>query len=371
VQIAKCKLKQRATLLQFAIPILQFAIETPEPRTLNPVPPHDYPYASPPNARTWQPPWPPSKGGAVPMAGIVPPLTLIVAGVMATASFANATMGPVARIMEPGPGFAPGLAYLCLVIGSIVGQAALLSVFAVWGGGKVWQRLAWHWALALVAFSAWTFGFMAAMASNFRSPADYPDDELFAALVGLPLVALSLQALPLVFRVYLHWRIECRYDETAASARPLSIRDLLAWTVLVAVTAALVRSGKPGNLSEAMYWNIWGIVSTVAVSVSLLFTLPMVYLSLGTRRAGWGVVGVVAIAAAAATIASLILMAFGPYGPGPSDKEIILMTTSIAAGFTLTLAGTLWIARRYGYRLETGQPITSPFGPLADEARAP
>jgi hypothetical protein len=273
--------------------------------------------------------------------------------------------------MQPGPAFSVGLAYLCLVAGSIVGQAALLSVFAVWGPGKIWQRLAWHWALALVAFSAWTFGFAAALASEFRSPADYPDEELFAALLGLPLVALCLQALPLVFRVYLHWRIECRAEETAAIARPLSIRDLLAWTVLVAVTAALVRSGKPANLSEAMYWNIWGIVGTVAVAVSLLFTLPMVYLMLGTRGGRWGAAGVAAIAAGAATIASIILMAFGPYGPGPSDKEIILMTTSLAAGFTLTLAGTLWIARRYGYRLEVGQPIASPFAVAADEARVP
>lgn len=301
----------------------------------------------------------------------MPSLTLIVAGVMATASFVNATMMPVARLMEPGPGFTPGLAYICLLIGSIFGQAAILSVFAVWGPGKVWQRLAWHWALALVAFSAWTFGFAAALASEFRSPADYPDDELFAALLGLPLVALCLQALPLVFRVYLHWRVESPSDESTAGARPLSIRDLLAWTVLVAVTAALVRSGKPENLSEATYWNIWGIVGTVAIAISLVFTLPMVYLALGTRDARWGFAGVVAIAAAAATIASLILMAFGPYGPGPSDKEIILMTTSIATGFTLTLAGTLWIARRYGYRLEIGQPITSPFGPVDNEAQAP
>lgn len=328
----------------------------------------DYPYASPPNARTWQPPWPPARG-ALPVAGVVPSLTLIVAGVMATASFANATMMPVAIMMNPGPAFAPGLAYLCLLVGSIVGQAALLSVFAVWGPGKVWQRLAWHWALAFVAFSAWTFGFAAALASQFRSAAQYPDEELFAALVGLPLVALCLQALPLVFRVYLHWRIECREDETAASARPLSIRDLLAWTVLVAVTAALVRSGKPANLSEAMYWNIWGIVGTVAVAISLLFTLPMVYLALGTRDVRWGAAGVVAIAAAAATIASGILMWINP--GGPSDKEIILMTVSIAAGFTLTLAGTLWIARRYGYRLEIGQPITSPFAAAAKEAPTP
>jgi hypothetical protein len=305
------------------------------------------------------------------VSGVMPSLTLIVAGVMATASFVNATMVPVTRLIEPGPGFAPGLAYLCLVAGSIVGQAALLSVYAVWGPGKVWQRLVWHWALAFVAFSAWTFGFAVALASEFRSPADYPDDELFAALLGLPLVALCLQALPLVFRVYLDWRIECRDDGTAASARPLSIRDLLAWTVLVAVTAALVRSGKPENLSEAMYWNIWGIVGMVAIAVSLLFTLPMVYLMLGTRVGRWGGVGVVALAAAAATVASLILMAFGPYGPGPSDKEIILMTTSLATGFTLTLAGTLWIARRYGYRLEIGQPMTSPFGPVDNEARAP
>ena len=322
----------------------------------------NYPYASPPGTRVWQPALLPAQAGSEPLIATAvnlptdplfcsPRLAAIAAVVVAIASVANATMGPVTTAMRPGPGFAPGLAYLSLVLGSIVGQAALLTVLAVWATGPLWLRLVWHWGLMLLAFSAWTFGFVVALLSENQT---FPDEEFRVALLGLPLVALAFQAVPWLFKLYLGWRIE-HEDEKIQSAidQQLSIRDFFLATVIVAITMAAVRVGKPANVDEGIYWAAWGIGSAVAAAISLVCLVPMVYLTLGVREIRWGVLGVVAIAACLAALASVILMWVRL--PGPSDSEIMLITASIAAGFTLTLAGTLWIARATGYRLVRGR----------------
>jgi hypothetical protein len=199
--------------------------------------------------------------------------------------------------------------------------------------------------------------------------------ELQAAFFGLPLVALCAQAAAWLLRIYAHWRIERPTDSPSPeAARPLSIRDLLVWTVVVAATISLVRVGKPADVSEADYWSVWSIVSTTAAGLSILGMLPMVYLTLGVDRPVWGAVGVFAIAAAAASIASSILIYVNP--GGPTNREIALMFSSLAFGFTFLLVGPLWIARTYGYRLAMGRPVLepalmSPFGPARSELSQP
>jgi hypothetical protein len=317
----------------------------------------NYPYASPPGTRVWQPALLPSHSNAEPLIATAaslpadplcwPRLAGIVAVAIAIASVANATMAPVMTAMRPGSGFAPGLAYLSLVLGSIAGQAAVLTVLAVWASGPLWLRLVWHWGLMLLAFAAWTFGFVVALISENQT---FPDEEFRIALLGLPLVALAFQAVPWLFKLYLGWRIV--HDEEnweSATDQQLSIRDMFLATVVVAISMAAVRLGKPANVEEGIYWAAWGIGGAVASAISLVCLVPMVYLMLGVRDVRWGVLGVVAMATSWAALAAVILMWL--QFSGPSDKEIMLITASIAAGFTLTLAGMLRIARASGYRL--------------------
>lgn len=341
----------------------------------------DYPYASPPGARIWQPELPAArpdeplvvgvagKQANEPEVGLLP-LAVIVGVVVAIAAVGNGTMVPVAESIRPGGmGFIFVLSYVCLVAGSMGGQAAILTVLLVWGAGPLWLRMAWHWGLVLVAFSAWVFGFLVALMDQFGRTG-FPAEELLAAVLGLPLIALACQLAPWLVKLYFQWRIELpdQTHETAA-AQQLSIRDIFLGTVLVAVTMAAVRVGKPANAEEWIYWTGWGIGSASAAGISLLCLVPMVYLTLGVRQARWGAVGVVAITLSVAAIASGILMWINP--GGPSDKEIILMMVSVAAGFTLTLCGTLWIARKYGYRLVTERPLMSPFGPAPSKLPVP
>ena len=342
----------------------------------------DYPYASPPGARIWQPEMPavrpgeplvigaPGKLANEPELGLLP-LAAIVGVVVAIAAVGNGTMLPVAELIRPGGmGFIFVLSYVCLVAGSMGGQAAVLTVLLVWGAGPLWMRLVCHWGLALLAFSAWLFGFLVASISRFGS-AGFPGEELLAAVLGLPLVALACQLAPWLVKLYFRWRIELP-DQThePAAVQQLSIRDIFLGTVLVAVTMAAVRVGKPANAEEGIYWAGWGIGSASAAGISLLCLVPMVYLTLGVRQARWGAVGVAAIAGTVAATASGILMWIN-LGGGPSNKEIILMMVSLAAGFTLTLCGTLWIARKYGYRLVIGAPLMNPFGPARSERPLP
>jgi MFS family permease len=330
----------------------------------------DYPYRSPPVAKAWPPQSSPVQLAAdtCPPAGVS--LVGIFVAVFAIASIGNVTVVPVADYVSPSkPGFILGITYMCAVAGSIGAQAALLAILLVWGPGALWQRQAWHWGLVAALFTAWGCGFAIAE-SNWVLSRRFPSRELLTTILGLPLVSLACQAGPWLFRIYLHWRIE-RPGEAREPASPetLSIRDFLLGTILVALTMAAVRLGKPMNVSAAWYWAAWGIGSAAAASISLLCVLPFLYLTLGVRNIRWGAVGIAAIAASVASTAISILVWFNRIngGFGPNDKEIALIFSALAFGFTATLAGALWIARAYGYRLVMNRPRMPSFGPAGKE----
>ncbi|MCI0360738.1 MAG: hypothetical protein L0211_19855 [Planctomycetaceae bacterium] len=252
-------------------------------------------------------------------AFVVPTLALIVAMVVLILSVFNATMVPVAVAMEPGPAFAFGLGYMSLLLGSIGGQAAVVTVLAVWGTGPLWQRLVWHWVLVLVAFSAWTFGFVVAMNSQFGRNPDFPEEEFFTVLLGLPLLALACQAVPWMLKFYFNWRIEQEGEDPPAADRRLSIRDMIVGTVVVALTMAAVRIGKPANAAEGSYWMGWLFAVATATGISLVCLVPMVYFTLGVRRAWMGAIEVAALAATVAAVGTILFIMLNP--GGPSDKK--------------------------------------------------
>src|SRR4030095_13532177 len=105
---------------------------------------------------------------------------------------------------------------------------------------------------------------------------------------------------------------------------------------------------------EGNYWAAWAFGSAAIAGNSLVCVMPIVYLTLALRRLpAWGALGGAAMIVAAAAISSWGLTWFVS-GGGPSNREIILMMTSLACSSAGVLAGTLWIVRAYGYRLVTG-----------------
>jgi hypothetical protein len=322
----------------------------------------EYPYASPPGARQWQPPLSPAPTASGSHPGFddkeheapelaVPQMAVIIASVVALLAISNATMAPVGSSIRPGPGFVIGLSYVATVLGSIGAQAVLMTILLVFAQGPLWQRLAWHWGLAGLALVAWCLGFALAEAEWIFSYR-FPVEELTVLVTGLPLVSLMCQAPMWLFRFYLHWRIEPPGHRRAVVQR-LSIRDFLIGTILAAVTMALVRLGKPWTMDESEYWAAWSIASAAIAGNSLICVLPIIYLTLGVRRPAWGAAGVLAMIVAAASVGSWVSIRFDP--AGPSDAEKTLIVTTLAVSSASFLAGTLWLVRAYGYRLITGR----------------
>jgi len=336
----------------------------------------DYPYASPPGTQIWQPPHVPwEKDGSphLPIAAelpddlpLFPPaLAFIVAAVAGTLALGNVTMGPVAHALRPGPGFAFTLSYFMAVLGSIGTQAAVLTILIVFAAWPLWLRLAWHWVLAFAALSLWCIGFAIAEADWVFSSSNFPEDELLVMVTGLPLVSLACQAPMWLFRLYFGWRIERPGDPWAGARRQLGISDFVVGTILVAVTMTFVRLGKPSTANEASYFLGWSIGFGAAALISLTCVMPIIYFTLGVRRTWWGAAGVAGMIAGAIVVSYTALTTLTRYtsGGGPSDREILLMMTSLAVSSAGLLAATLWIARGCGYRLvirRTGDsPVTA------------
>jgi hypothetical protein len=316
----------------------------------------DYPYRSRAGTKTWQPAWPPT----APLAAEAPAveaqpdraLGLIIAAALAVLAWGNLAMLPTAVLLDaarPGFLFSLGISFVCFTAGSLVGQGALVAILVVWGSGPLWQRLAWQMALLGLGFWTWSLGYLYAAGNRMRA---WGEDELGVAFC-LPLLLLSCQAALWFCRLYLHWRIEraSQHPRTTASlcAEQLSIRDYMVGTVLVAVTMALARAGKPASMPEANYWSLWITLGLVVAALSLIAVLPIVYFTLGMRRAFWGVVGVLTLTALASAPAIHFLRGV-PLPPVP----LIFAIPALMGGCTLTIAVPLWFARSFGLRLVIG-----------------
>lgn len=325
----------------------------------------EYPYRSPPDAKTWQPVWPP----ASPLTAegeLDGALGWIIALALAILACGNLVMLPIGDSLDPAkPGFAfvLGISFVCFAAGSIVGQGALLAILLVFGPGPLWQRLAGHVALAAMASLMWGIGFVHV---NWRDMEHWGEATFMVALC-LPLLLLFCQVVPWFFRLFLHWRIEFSIRNSQPLpvfvAERLSIRDYLVGTSLVAVTMALVRAGKPASMPDPNYWSLWITIGLVLAALSLIAVVPIVYFTLGMRRSWWGVVGVLALTGLA-SVPAIWLLRGVPLPPVP----LIIAIPALMGGFTGTVAVPLWIARACGYRLVTERPLMSPFDPAPSEA---
>ncbi len=324
--------------------------------------PDDYPYASPPDAQSWQAQWPVARPpGEPPYA---PPLALIFGGVLLILTAGNAMLCTIASDINPRQtGFLAALCCLLAICGSIGAQAALLTLLLTFGTSPLWQRLLWHWGLAAMALAAWCLGYVLVewhwvASSNFR------EGEFLSVVCALPLIALASQSFLWFLRIYFRWRIEwlpgqaARANElplampflppAADSSQRITIRDLLLGTVLVAVTMAVARLGQPKGVDDGVFWGVMLGISAASVGLSVIGVLPIVYLMLAVRSLLFAVLVVLGIWLLAASVAGIALL-FVPGGPTGLEKSLIV--TSLVGGFVVTLAGTLGLARWYGYRL--------------------
>jgi hypothetical protein len=326
----------------------------------------DYPYRSPPDAKAWQPEWPPVSTPAAELTSGEPPaaeaslaptsapsLTMIIFVALVLCVPGNVLIVPVSEGPTPP---SPWTLFVTAIGGSIGAQAALLAVLVVWGAGPLWRRLVWHWGLAAVLLLAWCAGWMWTYGHMIYQPRGhrYELTEARVFACGILLFALLVQAVPWLLRIYLGWRIQLPATRSDSAVERLSIRDLLVGTVLAAIAVAAARAGRPEDTTNGDYWLGWlGVGGGVGVFV-VVAVVPMVYFTLGMRNANWGIVCVATLSTIVATCFTTLLLATRPSG-GPTVWWIPLAMIALVGGYSGGLAGTLWIARAYGYRLVMGR----------------
>jgi hypothetical protein len=130
-----------------------------------------------------------------------------------------------------------------LIVGVLCGEVGAMACWLVWGEGSFLRRLAVHWGIGLAISLCLLCGFLLVFAFT-----DYVWEfrRIFYAAAGfgcvLPTASLSAQ-LPLwPSRTHFGWRVaRTERDETSGNRQPLSIRDILTGTAVVAVSLGLVR----------------------------------------------------------------------------------------------------------------------------------
>jgi hypothetical protein len=303
----------------------------------------EYSDRSPPDAK--QPTWPP----ASPAPTNAPSLTMIIFVALVLCIPGNVLVVPAG--VEASPPI-PVMLLILVVVGTMGAQVALLTVLLVWGAGPFWLRFLCHWGLALVLLLAWCAGWLWAFGERLNWSSGYTLQEAKMSAGGLMLFSLLMQVVPWLLSMYLGWRIRLSGPGSKSVLERLSIRDLLAATVLVAIAVTAARVGRPEYTTPVEYWLGWLGLGIGVVIFVIAAIIPMVYFTLGMRNERWGIGGVLTLSIIPASCLTVLLIATRPSG-GPPVWQIPLGMTALVGGYSGVLAGTLWIARAYGYRLVT------------------
>lgn len=238
---------------------------------------------------------------------------------------------------------------IAIGVGIMAGEVAVLSMLLVWANGHFFLRFVLCWLMGLMAFCCWLVGALASI--------DEWDREMlpeFATIVlaALPLVSLSLQLPQWWMRIYLHWRLVLTDPGVASQSRqPLSIRDILAGTTIVALTITATRLTAGESEVNVGFWFMWAIISGILMTTGQLILMPLVVLVLRVRSILPSVVFIF-VAPVAFPIVMAVIAAIDRTGGPPSEAYVLTYVASLAC--LATASAPLWIARMAGYRLALG-----------------
>jgi uncharacterized membrane protein len=166
---------------------------------------------------------------------------------------------------------------------------------------------------------------------------------------SLPLVALAIQS-PLWFaRCYSGWRLT-NSNLAATTARPLSIRDYLVGTAVVALSITFARLARPASWPLQDYWPGWAIVFACFAGGGLLGVVPAMFLVFRLQNAWLGIGLLLPYGAIVGAIVVGIDFAFDwtlfPF-------RLFLATISISLPLYVAIGALL--ARAWGYTLQFGR----------------
>jgi hypothetical protein len=232
-------------------------------------------------------------------------------------------------------------------VGCVLAQGCLLAAWLAWSEEPFWQRILRHWIVAAILYLVWAAGLALGQPSQF-SP--------LSMMVGLSVPLMSIAAqLPLwIARQTLGWRLIRDYERIGTRHAPLTIRDLMMATVVVALALALARlapspDGKPIGM-------LWIVMFVAAMTISTISMLPASALLMRTPRFERGVLFAALYAAVWMGVPWLVVVVTWHRGYFPPPPAAVLIGLS---SFVLSFAATVILAaaaaRSRGQRLIWGR----------------
>jgi hypothetical protein len=249
--------------------------------------------------------------------------------------------------VQNGPPATLGIAMALGIVGCVIAQGNLLAAWLAWGGGPFLRRLLTHWKIAAGLYLVWLVGFaLVVLAGN-----PVPPGLAATVALGVPLISLGAQFPLWVARQWRGWRLVREHAEgTLPSEPPLSIRDLMVATVVVAVALALARLAVSFDAGDI--WSVWAFAVTVACVISSIALLPAGALLLRTRQLRGGLMWSALYAAVWIILPWVIVAVLRLSGlVNLPPRAVFVGISSLMFTFAATITLTAVIARDRGYRL--------------------
>jgi hypothetical protein len=235
------------------------------------------------------------------------------------------------------------------IIGCTIAQGNLLAAWLVWSPGPFLRRLAIHWSIALGLYLVWRAGV---------SRCSINDIDKVAATVGLivPLISLGAQFPLWVARQWFGWRlIEEDADSPPPGETPLTIRDLMLATFVVATSLAISRLA-PGIETDKEFRPVLGVGFTIASVISTIAMLPAGAMVLGCPQFSRGLTRGILYGGSYIVLLWTIFVAMRFYGIGRLPPfAVCLGLSNFLFSFAATILFTAVIAHTQGYRLTWGR----------------
>lgn len=246
-----------------------------------------------------------------------------------------------------GPSRIGGMVGVLAIVGCVLAQGCSLAAWLAWSEEPLWLRLAWHWIVAVILFSAWAAGLGMGRVSQAG------EITLFVGLT-VPLVSIGAQVPLWITRQSFGWRLVRGDRAQDSSPAPLSIRDLMTATVLVAISLALARlapspDGKPLG-------KVWIVMFALAALGSTIALLPASPLLLRTRAFRRGILFAALYAAAWVSLLWLVVLISRHWGLFQlPHMGIVVGLSCLILSFATTVILAAAVIRARGYRLVWGR----------------
>lgn len=241
----------------------------------------------------------------------------------------------------------PGVALLFGTVGCVLAQGCLLAAWMAWSVRPFWQRFTRHWIVASILYLVWVAGLAV------RHPNEFPRVSSFVGL-SFPLVSIAAQTPLWIVRQMFGWRLVRGGPSNVADPAPLSIRDLMVATVMIALAMALARLAPSPDGQEI--GGIWIFMCVMASAVSTIALMPASALLLRMQQFQRGMLFAGLYAGfwlGLLWVVILVARNTGLFRVPP--LAIVLGASCLIISFAATVVSAATAARACGYRLVWGR----------------